>query len=141
MGTTDNSLPETTVTVLAQAHPASQQAAIGELKPSKELLDKYIGLRDNFEARVAGLCDKMSEQLAEAVRIRDAAMGAQVEGKLKTVKQIGGAVVKEVENTLDMPRNVALGAYETYLRSDMGDYLDKAITNIQFLLNKFAPAQ
>ncbi|XP_076826673.1 apolipoprotein A-II [Brachyhypopomus gauderio] len=116
-------------------------------QPSKELVDKYEGLKAVFYKRLAHAFEEAKNAIvpfAEGTVTGDKAkeIAEHMKGSsgLQTALKLAAALGKELEPLVDKARLAALGAYEHYLRPTVGDQLDKTINSIKPVLDQWLPA-
>ncbi|NAU78047.1 hypothetical protein EE079_30955, partial [Klebsiella pneumoniae] len=120
-------------------------------EPSKELLDKYIGLKALFYRRILkayskfqGSAAPLIEHFSQSEHGQAAAAlagGSEVQRGYQAALKIAAAAAAELEPVVDKARLSALGAYEQYLRPHIGESLDDGIASVQAVLDNFMPAE
>ncbi|XP_059423765.1 apolipoprotein A-II [Carassius carassius] len=116
------------------------------LQPDKELVDKYEGLKAVFFKRIINAWEKTKaaiEPTLEGSPTGDQAKEIFEElrkrPRVESAVKIIGGLASDLEPMVNHARMVLLGAYGHFLRPYVGEYLDRAITNIKPVLDTVLP--
>ncbi|XP_066539449.1 apolipoprotein A-II [Hoplias malabaricus] len=117
-------------------------------QPSKELVDKYEGLKATFYKRLVNAYKKAHETLgplAEGTitgnKAKEIAEKVKEDVRAQHAAKVFAGVAEELEPIVEKARLAALGAYEEYLRPYIGEQLDHAINIIKPVLDTWLPAE
>ncbi|MCE7038712.1 hypothetical protein [Bacillus cereus] len=115
-------------------------------QPDKELVEKYEGLKAVFFKRIVNAWEKTKAALQPTLEgsptgdqakqiLEELSKRPRVESAIKII----GGLASDMEPMVDKARMALLGAYGHYLRPHIGEYLDRAITNIKPVLDTVLP--
>ncbi|XP_055067722.1 apolipoprotein A-II [Misgurnus anguillicaudatus] len=113
-------------------------------EPSRELVEKYEGLKAVFYKRIINAYSKFAAAIEPMLADSDA---KEVVDELKKRPRVESAVkiisglATELEPVVEKARLAVLGAYAHYLRPYIGESLDEAINNIKPVLDTVLPAE
>nr|AAW82445.1 14 kDa apolipoprotein [Carassius gibelio] len=115
-------------------------------QPDKELVEEYEGLKAVFFKRIVNAWEKTKAALQPTIEgsptgdqakqiLEELSKRPRVESAIKII----GGLASDMEPMVDKARMALLGAYGHYLRPHIGEYLDRAITNIKPVLDTVLP--
>ncbi|KAI2655264.1 Aminopeptidase N [Labeo rohita] len=115
-------------------------------EPDKELVEKYEGLKATFIKRLVVAAEKLKEALQPLLegsptgsQAKEIIEELQKSPRVQSAVKIISGVASELEPVVEKGRLSLLGVYGHYLRPYVGEHLDKAIKNIQPVLDTVLP--
>uniref|UniRef100_A0AAR2IMQ7 Apolipoprotein A-II n=1 Tax=Pygocentrus nattereri TaxID=42514 RepID=A0AAR2IMQ7_PYGNA len=117
-------------------------------QPSKELVDKYTGLKETFLKRIVHFYESLHETvgtLAEGTitgeKAKELAEHVKSDQRAKAVSALIAGLAEDLEPLLEKARLGGLGLYEEYLRPHIGEQLDHFITSVKPVLDAVLPTE
>nr|ALM01488.1 apolipoprotein [Paramisgurnus dabryanus] len=113
-------------------------------EPSRELVEKYEGLKAVFYKRILNAFSKFAaamEPVLEQSETKEFLEELKKRPRVESAAKIVSGLAAELEPVVEKARLAVLGAYAHYLRPHIGESLDKAINNIKPVLDVVLPAE
>uniref|UniRef100_A0A672YEM9 Apolipoprotein A-II n=1 Tax=Sphaeramia orbicularis TaxID=375764 RepID=A0A672YEM9_9TELE len=114
--------------------------------PSPELVEKYDNYKRVFYQRLQNAYNNLMERVEQAKQNEHGQAVMSYVDSAKANPRVGAAIElikgahEELQPAIDEARTKVLGAYEHYLRPQVGQFLNDAIENIRTYLNVYMPA-
>ncbi|XP_036449165.1 apolipoprotein A-II [Colossoma macropomum] len=117
-------------------------------QPSKELVDKYTGLKETFLKRIVHFYEKVHESLetlAEGTitgdKAKELAEHVKSDHRAQAIGKLISGLAEDLDPLVEKVRLTGLGVYEEYLRPHIGEQLDHFIASVKPVLDTILPAE